>query len=116
MLTRITTQGLGNENGNEQTALNSIYSLFPTTRSIIKEGGRECIEFTKLAIVVLNQKIRPFTARWHKISQEQGFKASEIPKKFSEELKDLQKILCVYSAMLADMAGVEVLTELEDDS
>ena len=55
LLTRITTQPIGENDGDEKAALESVYSLFPTTRSIIKENGRDCIEFTKLAIVVLNQ-------------------------------------------------------------
>ena len=114
MLTRITTQSLGEKDGDEQTALDSIHSLFSTTRSIIKGNGRECIEFTKLAIVVLNQKIRPFTARWHKKSIEQGFRAGEVCTEFREELRELQKVLRIYARMLADMAGVENLTELED--
>lgn len=113
LLTRITTQSLPEEDGVEQTALDSIYSLFPTTRSIIKENGRECIEFTKLAIVVLNQKIRPFTAKWHKISVKQGFEDSEVCKQFRNELDDLQQILRIYTQMLADISGVEDLTALE---
>ena len=42
------------EDGMEKTALGSVYSLFPITREIIKCNGRGCAEFTKLAIVVLN--------------------------------------------------------------
>ena len=114
LLTRITTQALGKKDGDEQTALDSIYSLFPTTRSIIKENGRECLEFTKLAVVVLNQKIRPFTAKWHKISVKQGFNDPAECTRFRDELQELQKVLRTYTAMLADIAGVEDLTELED--
>ena len=73
LLTRITTQSLVANEGDEKTALDSIYSLFPTIRAIIKQNGRECIEFTKLAVIILNQKVRPFTAKWHKVSIEQGF-------------------------------------------
>ena len=113
LLTRITTQALNNEDGDEKTALDSIYSLFGLTRSIIKSHGRDCIEFTKIAVVVLNQIIRPFTAKWHRVLCETGFKDGEICKKFREELKELQRLLRIYSKMLADMAGVEDLTELE---
>lgn len=113
LLTRITTQNLAASDGDEQTALNSIYSLFPTTRGIIKENGRECIEFTKLAVVVLNQKVRPFTAKWHRLSIEQGFSDPDQCARFREELKELQEVLRIYTKMLADMAGVEDLTELE---
>ncbi len=114
LLTRITTQVLGDYDGDEQTALTSIYSIFPTTQSIIKDNGRECIEFTKLAIVVLNQIVRPFTAKWHKISIETGFNDSDVCKQFRNELQDLQKVLNTYTVMLADMAGVEDLTNLEE--
>lgn len=116
LLTRITTQPLPINHGNEKTALDSIYSLFDLTRVIIKSHKRDCIEFTKIAIVVLNQIIRPFTAKWHKISIEKGFADSDSCKSFREELLELQKQLCIYTKMLADMAGVEDLTNLEDMS
>lgn len=63
--------------------------------------------------MVLNQKIRPFTAKWHKISVKQGFDDPKICKQFRNELDDLQEILRIYTQMLADIAGVEDLTELE---
>ena len=114
LLTRITTQPLPIEHGDEQTALDSIYSIFGLTRGIIKSHQRNCIEFTKIAIVVLNQIIRPFTAKWHKISLKEGFKNAKSCKKFHKELFQLQKQLRIYTKMLADMAGVEDLTELEE--
>lgn len=114
LLTRITTQKLDDTHGDEGTALNSIYSLFPTTRQIIKENGKDCIEFAKLAIVILNQKIRPFTAKWHKVAMEDGFKNEKMRKRFRKELSDLQDVLNVYTKMLAEMAAVEDLTGLEE--
>jgi hypothetical protein len=113
LLTRITTQPLADIHGDEKAALESVYSLFGLTRSIIKTHGRDCIEFTKIAIVVLNQIIRPFTAKWHKISLDDGFKKEEVGKEFRAELAGLQKLLRIYTRMLADMAGVEDLTNLE---
>ena len=114
LLTRITTQPLREGEGDEQTALNSVYSLFGITRGIIKSHGRKCVEFTKLAIVVLNQVIRPFTAKWHKVSIEHGFANEEICDSFRDELTTLQEMLCIYTKMLADMSGVEDLTSLEE--
>ncbi len=113
LLTRITTQPLHEGTGDEETALNSIYSLFTTTREVIKRNGRHCNEFTKIAVVVLNQIIRPFTAKWHKLSIEGAFKDSNHCASFRDELKELQKKLVIYQRMLADLAGVEDLTELE---
>lgn len=113
LLTRTTTQRLVLEDGDEKAALDSVFSLFSITRTIIKSYGRECIEFTKLAVVVLNQIIRPFTAKWHRISIETGFNTEDICKEFREELIQLQELLRIYTKMLADMAGVEDLTDLE---
>lgn len=114
LLTRITTQQLDTTHGDEETALVSVFSLFATTRQIIKDNGKDCIEFTKIAVVILNQKIRPFTAKWHKVSVAGGFSNKETCQKFRDELSTLQNILSVYTQMLSDMAGVEDLTNLEE--
>jgi hypothetical protein len=113
LLTRITTQPLGEGDGLEKTALESVYSLFPTTRAILKTRGRQCVEFPKLAVVVLNQIVRPFTAKWHRISVENGFDKPEDCQQFRKELADLQAVLVTYSKALADIAGVEDLTDLD---
>ncbi len=114
LLTRITTQPLANEDGDEKTALDSIHNLFSITRATIKTYGRDCNEFTKIAVVVLNQIIRPFTAKWHKVSISGGFEASGSCIQFREELKELQEVLHTYTKMLAEMANVEDLTKLEN--
>ena len=113
LLTRITTQPLLDKDGDEKTALTSVYSLFGLTREIIKANGRHCIEFTKIAIVVLNQIIRPFTAKWHKKSMEGAFTDPEECRMFRVELAALQASLRIYTKMLAEMADVEDLTEME---
>ncbi|CAA6815870.1 MAG: Unknown protein [uncultured Sulfurovum sp.] len=114
LLTRITTQPLPKEHGDEQTALNSVFALFALTRDVLKKHGRDAEEFSKIAIVVLNQVIRPFTAKWHKESIESAFENGDKCNEFREELKKLQLILGIYTQMLSDMAGVEDLTRLED--
>jgi len=114
LLTRITTQPLPQSSGDEKTALNSVYTLFPLTREIIKRNGRYCIEFTKIAIVVLNQVVRPFTAKWHKLSLNGTLDTEEGASQFRSELAYLQETLKRYSRMLADMASVEDLTDLEE--
>lgn len=114
LLTRITTQPLPIEHGDEKTALDSVYSLFATTREVIREHGPECINFTKIAIVVLNQVVRPFTAKWHRKSLAGDFEDETERAVFREELAALQAELRKYSRMLADIAGVEDLTDLEE--
>ena len=113
LLTRITTQPLLEKDGDEKTALTSVYSLFGLTRDIIKANGRHCIEFTKIAIIVLNQIIRPFTAKWHKKSMEGAFTNPDDCRLFRSELAALQARLRIYTKMLAEMADVEDLTEME---
>ncbi len=115
MLTRVSTQYLDPKDGDEATALQSIHKLFDLTRNIIKKHGRECIEFTKIAIIVLNQIIRPFTAKWHKESVAGCFNDSEKCTAFRQELNHLQNKLRIYAKMLADMAAVEDLTEIEKE-
>lgn len=116
LLTRITTQYPEPEHGDEKTALESIHTLFDLTRDVIKRKGRHCIEFSKIAIVVLNQVIRPFTAKWHRLSLQGAFQDEVQCKRFREELSGLQVVLRTYTKMLADMAKVEDLSELEETS
>lgn len=113
LLTRITTQYLSPESGDEEAALKSIYSIFDTTRQILKKHGKDCTEFAKIAIIVLNQIIRPFTAKWHKKSMQEAFKQTEECNAFREELSNLQTQLRNYTKLLSDIAEVEDLTDLE---
>jgi hypothetical protein len=113
LLTRITTQYLQPEDGDEKTALDSIHALFGLTRDTLKRQGRHCEEFAKIAIVVLNQTVRPFTAKWHKASLSGAFNDARQCQHFRSELSALQEKLRTYTRMLADMANVEDLTELE---
>ncbi len=113
LLTRVATQRLPAEHGDEDTALESIYALFELTRTIIKTHKRDCVEFTKLAVVVLNQVIRPFTAKWHKRRIEGAFKDAVLCAEFRLQLNVLQSELRKYTQMLSSMAGVEDLTDLE---
>jgi hypothetical protein len=113
LITRASTQRLEPDEGDEAAALKSVYDLFPLTRSTIKRNGRHCINFTRIAVVVLNQKVRPFTAKWHPRVIVEGLSAEERVA-FRSELRDLQTDLRNYTRLLADMAAVEDLTDLED--
>ena len=113
MLTRIVTQPLPSEDGDEKTALDSVYSLFSTTRQILRQRGRNTIQFSKVAIPVLNQVVRPFTAKWHRESLSGAFDEPSTRGEFREELESLQIELRSYNRLLAEIAGVEDLTDLE---
>ena len=115
MLTRVITQPLPAEDGDEATALESVYSLFPTTREILRRQGRATIAFSKVAIPILNQVVRPFTAKWHKRTLAGAFHEMAERREFREDLLILQVELRNYNRMLADIASVEDLTDLELD-
>ncbi|OLA72283.1 MAG: hypothetical protein BHW45_08010 [Roseburia sp. CAG:197_41_10] len=92
LITRIATQKLDEDYGDEKTALSSIHALFPITREILKAKGRLAPNFTKIAVIVLNQILRPFLSKWH--------------------LENIRIQLLCYSRMLAEIAKVEDLTNL----
>jgi hypothetical protein len=112
LITRAATQGLDPEEGDEAAALKSVYKLFPLTRETIKRNGRYCINFTRIAVVVLNQKVRPFTAKWHPRGRAGPLDAAARDK-FRAEFSALHKDLRNYTRLLADMADIEDLTELQ---
>ena len=97
LLTRITTQPLSDEDGIEKTALDSIYALFALTRETLKTYGRACIHFTRIAVIVLNQIVRPFTAKWHRLSEQGAFDDAENCNVFRQELRELQVQLLNYT-------------------
>ncbi|WP_271272426.1 hypothetical protein [Aliamphritea hakodatensis] len=114
LLTRVTTQKLEMREGDEYAALASVHQLFPLTRDILRENGRHCLEFTKIAVIVLNQIIRPFTSKWHPVAKQNGFDTSqEQCEEFRADLSQLQEQLTIYTQMLSQMAGVEDLTAFE---
>jgi hypothetical protein len=114
LLTRVTTQFLPPDEGDEKSALASLYAIFPLTREILKKHGSGAGQFAKLAIPVLNQIIRPCTAKWHLLSSTGAFDDAILRTEFRTDLSAVQLQLRNYSKALADMAAVEDLTSLED--
>ena len=112
LITRITTRPLPLGEGDEKAALDSVYSLFPTTRALLKTYGRKGQTFSKLAVVVLNQVIRPFTTKWHGVAIA-GFQNGPAIAAFRSELTDLQVVLASYAAALSEIAGVEDISDID---
>ena len=113
LLTRITTQPLASGTGDEAAALQSVYAVVAATREILRGHGRNSIQFSKVAVPVLNQVIRPFTSKWHRRSLAGAFQNEEECREFRAELEALQVDLRNYNRLLAEIAGVEDLTDLE---
>ncbi|MBF0425221.1 MAG: hypothetical protein HQL66_05340 [Magnetococcales bacterium] len=122
LITRVATQPLPDEHGDEKAALESVYQLFSLTREVLKQN-RGCDVFAKVAIPMLNQVIRPFTAKWHKVSLAGGLVPqtgldrpgmTTTAAAFRDELAALQCDLLNYARLLAELAMVEDLTDIED--
>ncbi|MEH2178610.1 hypothetical protein [Nostoc sp.] len=123
LVTRIAVQPLEVDQGLVREAMNSLYSLFGTTREVLKAAGPDVgaarDSVGGIAIAVLNNGLRPFLAKWHPLLQawearrpvgvsprehEQGW--SEEPK-LRSELEALRGGLEEYAKALAKIAGVE---------
>lgn len=113
LITRVAIQPLGKGQGDEAAALGSIFSLFEVTRDLLKQKGRKAEVFSKIAVVILNQKIRPFTAKWHKRVLDNQLEKPEEKESFRKELEQIQGVLRGYAAMLANVAGVEDFQTLD---
>lgn len=115
LLTRCATRKLKADEGENVEVLASLYSLFGTTREILKKYKSDCVNFSKIAIAVLNQLIRPFLSKWHKLSL--NMQNSNMNwNGFREELEILQCKLNEYLILLAEMAGVEDFSQIIDET
>ena len=73
LITRISIVELKPDEGLLREALSSLYSLFGTTREILrkygpsvaKAKGKGNITFGYLAVAILNGELRPVLAKWH---------------------------------------------------
>jgi Patatin-like phospholipase len=99
LTSRIATQRLGYLEGEEQTALESLYALFQTTRDIVDEFP-SCRHFDALAWDVLNDRVRPFTAKWHRESERGMLAALDATDEFRAQLADLQPVLRRFDELL----------------
>lgn len=90
LVTRIATQNLAENEGDEGAALNSIYQLFPTFREFLHQHGPAASNIALLVNTFLNQQVRPFTAKWHKCSVDGNLGTSENLSQFRKELGSLQ--------------------------
>ena len=124
LVTRIAVQGLDSQEGVVREAMNSLYSLFGSTRQILREAGpnvgssRDSVG--GIAIAVLNNGLRPFLSKWHPllqeweeqktagVSQQLHEKAWDKEITMREDLDALRAGLEEYAIALARIAGVGV--------
>lgn len=122
LVTRVAVQTLSDDVGTLREAMNSLYSLFASTREILRKAGPTVgashDSVGGIAIAVLNKGLRPFLSKWHPLLQEwEAKKASGISPQSHEkawehepelrqELETLRGDLEQYANALADIAGV----------
>lgn len=123
LVTRIAVQILDHEQGTVREALSSLYSLFGSTRDILRKYGPGVGASHKsvggIAIEVLNVGLRPFMSKWHPLLQtweaqkvsglspQEHEKAWEYEPQVRQELADLRKELEIYANALAEISGVK---------
>jgi hypothetical protein len=109
--TRITTQSLHYRSGSEEAAAKSVYDLFKLTRQLM-ETNPEAEVFCEIALVLLNEVLRPYTARWHGWIEEDAtekgpagrFRDEIVRRKFRLELRDLQASLIPFQEAFLDLS------------
>jgi len=126
LITRITVVNLGDDKGTIRESLNSLYSLFQTTRGILREYGPDIaksgtISLGYIAVSALNGSIRPFLSKWHPLLEEYeeskpAGKSSvtyekewEYANEVRKELKKLREQMQKYADQLAIICKVDAL-------
>jgi hypothetical protein len=129
LVTRVAVVELGPGEGLIREACTSLYSLFETTRAILrkygptvaKSKGDDMVSFGSLSVTILNAAVRPFLARWHPIlldyegRRPAGVSALEHEQAWEhnaavrEELARIRLSLIQYADLLAEVADVDRL-------
>ncbi len=110
LLSRITTRRLHYLDGDEQTALTSVFRLFGFARDICGKHEPDCRRFTQLVWTLLNEVVRPFTAKWHKRFEDQDGKLSEDQRhEFREELIPLQDQLAYHLQLFEALSQADAI-------
>ena len=129
LVTRVTVVALKKEEGILREAMNSFYSLFNTTREILKRYGptiavaanEKDMTLGHIAVGVLNKVLRPLLAKWHPILEEYENNRPKNVSVAAHERKweqaaalraDIEKVradLTVYADVLAKVSEVSKL-------
>lgn len=99
--TRIAIEALPLHSGREAAALESLHSLFQTTRATLREGGPELGALGAVVMKVINEDLRPVTAYWHGVVGDGSFEDPDEAGDFRADLLNTQNSL----RQLADFLG-----------
>lgn len=104
LISRVATARLSYGSGVEKSALNSIVELFKKAREITADNVG-CGTFEILVWYALNSAVRPFTAKWHPLSERGALDALDSSDDFRAELYHVQGILRELERGLALLEG-----------
>jgi hypothetical protein len=111
LVTRIATQPLKADEGVDKAALDSLHDFFKATRETIKRHGPSSYNAARISVVVLNGVLRPFLAKWHLRTSKGPLSAADHDL-FRAELQQIQRQLRGYLSSLAELIGVEDISQL----
>jgi hypothetical protein len=126
LVTRVSVVPLREDEGLLREALSSLYSLFATTREVLRRHGPEVAEpkrngqynFGYLAVAMLNFAIRPLLAQWHPLLEDwENQRPADRSRRDHEQawqragelrraLTDTRQALTAYADLLATACGV----------
>jgi len=129
LITRISVAELKPGEGLLREALSSLYTLFDTTRIILRKygpsvaqpKGKDKLSFGYLAVAILNAVLRPVLAKWHPLllDYESTKKSSVSPleherqwdknEELREVLNDVRGVLIEYANLLAQVIDIPSL-------
>jgi hypothetical protein len=137
LVTRVPLVELHDDEGVLREALSSLYSLFGTTREILRKYGPGIagpmeddgsVSFGYLAVALLNGALRPLLARWHprleahEAGRPDGISAGEyeeawdLAAELRTELKQVGHVLNDYAVILAAATGAPSLLRAVDET
>lgn len=132
LITRVSVDELGPGEGSLREALSSLYTLFGTTREILRrhgpgvaapKGGSD-LSFGVIALGVVNGALRPFLSKWHvELLHHEGQRPPDVSPLEHErgwerapelraDLAELRGVLAAYAGYLGDVADVPPLVGL----
>ncbi|GJM33768.1 MAG: hypothetical protein DHS20C18_27690 [Saprospiraceae bacterium] len=129
LVTRVTVIELKKDEGILREALTSFYSLFNSTREVLKKYGPSVaaaknpgdMTLGHVATGVLNKELRPLLAKWHplledhegrrpeKVSISEHERSWKHAKALRKEIEKVRKKLITYADVLAEVSEVDKL-------
>jgi hypothetical protein len=136
LVTRISVSELKPGEGLLREALTSLYSLFGTTREILRRYGPQVaksksggeLSFGYISVAVLNGALRPLLATWHpllsiheasrppEVSIAQHEAAWSRADELRSELNRVRLVLIHYTELLAEAVGTRALLRAVEDT